>query len=380
MNPLEKLEQLGQSIWLDYLSRDFIEDGSLKKSLETDSVRGVTSNPSIFEKAIGHSAEYDKQIGEILKSGETDARKIFRKLAVRDIQNACDVLRPVYDATAGHDGFVSMEVSPDLALETEKTIQEARELWSAIAKPNLMIKVPGTKEGLPAIRKLIGEGINVNITLLFARPVYEQVANAYIEGLEALPRERDLGTVASVASFFVSRIDTKIDEWIEDKLKSGSEDQAKLKSLLGKVAIASAKLAYEQYKKIFSGERWAALAKRGARPQRLLWASTGTKNKAYSDVLYIETLIGPNTVNTVPVETLDAYRDHGKPEQTLEKDVDQARQVLDDLKQVGLSIDRATDELVDEGVGKFDDAANKLYAAIRDKAAKLSGADSKAAQ
>ena len=371
---------MGQSVWLDYLSRNFIEDGSLKKTMAEDGVKGVTSNPSIFEKAIGHSSEYDKQIAQILKAGESDPKRIFRHLAVRDIQNGCDVLRPVYDATQGADGFVSMEVAPDLAHDTDATIKEARELWQAIARPNLMIKVPATKEGLPAIRDLTGDGINVNITLLFARPVYERVANAYIEGLEMLPRERDLSRVSSVASFFVSRIDTKVDGWIEDKIKAGSEEKGKLESLLGKVAIANAKLAYEQYKKLFSGERWSALAKRGARPQRLLWASTSTKNKAYSDVLYVETLIGPNTINTMPPETLEAYRDHGKPEATLEQNIDQARQTLDEFKQVGLSLDRATDELTVEGVEKFEEAATKLFAAIREKSAKLSGTAANAAE
>lgn len=373
MNPVKKLEDFGQSVWLDFLARKFLADGSFQKLIDEDGIKGVTSNPSIFEKAIGHSEDYDDQIHATLRSGQTDSKTVFRALAVQDIQKAADILRPIYDKTKGADGFASYEVSPDLAGDTDGTIREARELWKVLARPNVMIKVPATQAGLPAIKQLTSEGINVNITLLFSRHVYAQVAEAYIAGLEAAPKNRDLSNISSVASFFVSRIDTKIDEWIEERLKNATpQDRPLLEGLRGKVAIANAKLAYEHYKKVFSGSRWDALAKRCARPQRLLWASTGTKNKAYSDVLYVDTLIGQNTVNTLPLETIEAYRDHGKPASTIEQDVEGAKTVLGDLERMGISLDRATDELVEEGVEKFAEAAQKLDTALKSKIKKFS--------
>ncbi|HSZ74933.1 MAG TPA: bifunctional transaldolase/phosoglucose isomerase [Rhizomicrobium sp.] len=374
MNRLHQLEKFGQSIWLDNLSRALLRTGGLKKLIDEDGVKGVTSNPSIFEKAIGHSDDYDDAIADLLKRGSPDAGVIFRALAVKDIQDAADTLRGVYDATSGADGFVSMEVSPYIAMDTDATIAEARSLWHAVGRDNLMIKVPATKAGVPAIEVLIGDGINVNITLLFARDMYEAVANAYLKGLETLARKRDLKKIASVASFFVSRIDSLADKEIEAKLKTvQGEDTARLKGLLGKTAIANAKLAYEQYKRLFSGARWDALATKGARSQRLLWASTSTKNKAYRDVMYVETLIGQATVNTIPPETLDAFRDHGEAASTLETHIDEAKQVLADLEREGISLDKITDALVDDGVAKFADAADKLYGAIAAKREKILG-------
>ncbi|HEY5239025.1 MAG TPA: bifunctional transaldolase/phosoglucose isomerase [Rhizomicrobium sp.] len=373
MNRLRQLEKFGQSVWLDNLSRSLIQTGGLKKLIDEDGVKGVTSNPSIFEKSIGHSTDYDGAIADLLKGGTPDAGAIFRALAVKDIQDAADILRGVYDATGGADGFVSMEVSPYIAMDTQATIAEARELWHAVGRDNLMVKVPATKAGIPAIETLIGEGININITLLFAREMYGAVANAYLSGLETLAKSCDLKKIASVASFFVSRIDTLADKDIEEKLKSATGDIARLEALRGKVAIANAKLAYEQYTHLFSGARWDALVAKGARPQRLLWASTSTKNIAYRDVMYVETLIGPDTVNTIPPETLDAFRDHGEAARTLDEGVDDARQVLDDLEREGISLDKITDELVEDGVQKFAEAADKLYGAIAAKREKILG-------
>jgi transaldolase/glucose-6-phosphate isomerase len=368
MNSLTELSQFGQSIWLDYLSRAFIRDGKLKQLIDRDGIRGVTSNPAIFEKAIGHSSDYDDQIAELVSQGETDPARIFRALSVADIKAACDVLLPVYRQTKGDDGFVSIEVTPDLANDTDATIAQARELWAAIARSNLMIKVPATDAGLPAIRDLTAEGISVNITLLFARDMYQRVAEAYIEGLERRAAEHDLSGIASVASFFVSRIDSMADEEIEQKFTdAGETDRAALQRARGRTAIANAKLAYREFKHIFSGPRWKALAARGARPQRLLWASTGTKNKAYSDVLYVETLIGAQTVNTLPLETMDAWRDHGKPAATLETCMTESEAILDGLERAGISLSRITTALTADGVKKFEEAADKLYAAIRDK-------------
>ncbi len=372
MNHLKKLESLGQSVWLDYLSRKLIRSGELDRMIRDDGISGITSNPSIFEKAIGQSDEYDDQIRELAGSGMRDPRAVFRGLAVRDIQDAADRLASVYRATNGADGYISHEVSPDLADDTEGTIREARESWSLIGRPNVMIKVPATDAGLPAICRLTADGLNINITLLFSRDVYRKVADAFIEGLGQ--RKGDLGRIASVASFFVSRIDTRVDNAIGEKLKSVSgERRATLENLRGKIAIANAKLAYEMYKEIFSGPRWAPLKARGARPQRLLWASTSTKNRAYSDVLYVEALIGRDTVNTLPPETLEAYLDHGSPEPRIEQDLAAARADLAALGESGISLDRATDELTREGVDAFAASANRLHAALRAKMAAFSG-------
>src|SRR5450432_872644 len=377
MNPVKALENHGQAVWLDFLARGFVAKGDLKKLIDTDGVKGVTSNPSIFEKAIGSSDEYDGAIGRALKKGDRPVAELFEHLAIEDIQHAADVLRPVYDQLKGDDGFVSLEVSPYLAMDTRGTIAEAERLWKDVKRKNLMVKVPATPEGLPAIQHLIGEGISINITLLFSREVYVQVAKAYLAGLEKYDAGGgDPSHVASVASFFVSRIDSAVDKQLDEKIAKANDptEKERLAALKGKVAIANAKLAYQDYKRLFSGPRWDKLKAKGAKPQRLLWASTGTKNKDYSDVLYVEELIGPDTVNTVPPATLDAFRDHGKPRDSLEENVEQAEQVLTDLDRSGISLDSITAELVKDGVKQFADAADKLYGAVAHKrAASLGG-------
>jgi transaldolase/glucose-6-phosphate isomerase len=377
MNPVKALENHGQSVWLDFLARGFVAKGDLQKLIETDGVKGVTSNPSIFEKAIGSSDEYDGAIAKALKNGDRPVAELFEELAVEDIQHAADVLRPVYDQLKGTDGFVSLEVSPYLATDTKGTIAEAERLWKDVGRKNLMVKVPATPEGLPAIQQLIGEGISINITLLFSQKVYIQVAEAYLAGLEkVVARGGDPSRVASVASFFVSRIDSAVDKQLDEKIARANDPSEKdrLAALKGKVAVANAKLAYQEYKHLFSGPRWEKLAAKGARPQRLLWASTGTKNKDYSDVLYVEELIGPNTVNTMPPATLEAFRDHGKPRDSLEENIEDAKRVLVELEKSGISLDAITAELVKDGVKLFADAADKLYGAVAHKRATVLGA------
>jgi transaldolase / glucose-6-phosphate isomerase len=376
MNPVKALENHGQAVWLDFLARGFVAKGDLKRLIDSDGVKGVTSNPSIFEKAIDSSDEYDAPIGQALKKGDRPVAELFEHLAVEDIHHAADVLRPVYDHVAGHDGFVSLEVSPYLAMDTKGTVAEAERLWKEVDRKNLMVKVPATAPGLPAIEHLIGEGININITLLFSQKVYVKVAEAYLAGLEKyIAKGGDPSHVASVASFFVSRIDTAVDKQLNDKIARANDptEKQRLTALKGKVAIANAKLAYQEFKRLFSGARWDRLAAKGARPQRLLWASTGTKNKDYSDVLYVEELIGPNTVNTMPPATLDAFRDHGKPRDSLEENVEEAKQVLAELDKSGISLDEITAELVKDGVKLFADAADKLYGAVAHKRAAVLG-------
>jgi len=377
MNPVKALENHGQAVWLDFLARGFVAKGDLKALIDSDGVKGVTSNPAIFEKAIGSSDEYDGPIGQALKKGDRPIADLFEALAIEDIQHAADVLRPVYDALKGDDGFVSLEVSPYLAMDTKGTIVEAERLWKDVKRKNLMVKVPATPEGLPAIEHLIGEGISINITLLFSQAVYREVAEAYIAGLEKYVAEGgDPSHVASVASFFVSRIDSSVDKQLDEKIAKANDpsEKERLSALKGKVAIANAKMAYQDYKHLFAGPRWDKLAAKGAKPQRLLWASTGTKNKDYSDVLYVEELIGPNTVNTVPPATLDAFRDHGKLRDSLEENVEDARRVLEELEKSGISLDAITEELVKDGVKLFADAADKLYGAVAQKrAASLGG-------
>jgi len=378
MNLVKELENHGQSVWLDFLARGFVARGELKKLIDTDGVKGVTSNPSIFEKAIGSSDEYDGSIDSALKKGDRPVADLFEQLAVEDIQHAADVLRPVYDRLNGHDGFVSLEVSPYLAMDTKGTIAEARRLWKDVHRKNLMVKVPATAEGLPAIEQLTGEGLSINITLLFSQEVYIEVAEAYLAGLEKyVAGGGDPSHVASVASFFVSRIDTAVDKQLDEKIARANDpnEKERLAALKGKVAIANAKLAYREYKRLFSGARWEKLEAMGARPQRLLWASTGTKNKEYSDVLYVDGLIGPNTINTMPPATLEAFRDHGKPRDTLEENVDEAEHVLAELERSGISLDAITAELVRDGVRLFADSADKLYGAVAHKRATVLGGE-----
>jgi len=373
MNRLKQLEQLGQSVWLDFLSRELVTTGGVAKLIAEDGIGGMTSNPAIFQKSLSQGTAYDADIKKFVEQG-LDVEQIFRKLSIKDIQNAADALKPVYERTKHADGFISIEVSPYLAMDTKATMAEAKSLWAEIARPNLMIKVPGTDAGVPAVRDLIGAGLNINITLLFACEAYRRVAMAYIEGLEMRPQDEDLSGIASVASFFVSRIDTMADDRINKKLQDepGKDGQA-LANIRGKVAIANAKLAYQMFKEMFSGPRWEKLAKRGARPQRLLWASTGTKNKDYPDTLYVDTLIGPQTVNTMPPETMDAFRDHGTPKSTIETDIEGAKKVLATLDKAGISLDDITDELVVDGVQKFAEAADKLYSQLSDKRTKILG-------
>jgi transaldolase / glucose-6-phosphate isomerase len=364
-NAVAALRQHGQSVWLDFIRRSLISGGELAHLVSEDGLGGVTSNPAIFQKVIDGSNDYASAIEEIV-AGEPGlaAKDVYERLAVKDIQDAADVLRPVYDRTSTRDGYVSLEVSPELARDTEGTLLEARRLWKQVARPNVMIKVPATPEGIPAIRTLIAEGINVNVTLLFARAAYEAVAQAFLEGLEARAgKGQPLASVASVASFFVSRIDSAVDALIEEKVKAGG-DAARLEALLGKVAIANAKLAYQSYKKIFAGPRWAALQQKGAQTQRVLWASTGTKNPHYRDVLYVEELVGPDTVDTVPPETLAAFRDHGRVRNSLEEDVAGAEKVLADLEAAGIPLARVTEDLLADGLKKFVEPFTKLLQAV----------------
>ncbi len=366
-NPLQALLTYGQSMWLDYIRRDLITSGKLKTMIEEDGLRGMTSNPSIFEKAIGESSLYDDMLKELATRQDLNATGRFEQIAIRDIQDAADVLRPVYESSKFRDGYVSLEVSPLLALKTQETIDEARRLWKTVNRENVMIKIPGTAEGLPAIRQAIGEGININVTLLFSQEVYERVAEAYIAGLEDLAkRGGNLKKMASVASFFISRIDSLVDSMINEKLKavSNGQQEAMLKSLLGKVAIANGKLTYLRYQRLFSGPRWQALASQGAQTQRVLWASTSTKNPAYRDVMYVEELIGPDTVNTMPPATIDAFRDHGRVRNSMTEDVAGAQNVMDNLARTGISIKEVTSKLTEDGVKLFADAFHKLLAAV----------------
>ncbi|MFZ0322169.1 MAG: transaldolase [Candidatus Sulfotelmatobacter sp.] len=366
-NPLKALLGYGQSMWLDYIRRDLLTTGKLKTMIAEDGLRGMTSNPSIFEKAIGDSHLYDDMLKSLASQPDLDATSRYEKIAIRDIQDAADALKPVYQSSEFRDGYVSLEVSPLLAMETQKTLEEARRLWKTVGRENVMIKVPGTAEGIPAIRQLIGEGININVTLLFAQEVYEKVAEAYVAGLEDLAkRGGNPKKMAGVASFFISRIDTLIDSMIEDKLKitTDAQQQTLLKSLLGKVAIANGKLTYQRYQHIFSGPRWEALSAKGAQTQRVLWASTSTKNPAYRDVMYVEELIGPDTVDTMPPATVDAFRDHGQLRNSLTEDVAGAQKVMDDLAKAGISIGEVTTKLTNDGVKLFADAFHKLLAVV----------------
>jgi transaldolase/glucose-6-phosphate isomerase len=363
-NPLKGLLAYGQSPWMDYVRRDLLTGGGLQKMIADDGLRGMTSNPSIFEKAIVESDLYS----DILNSAEAkslDAKAVYEKIAIRDVQDACDIFKSVYQATHRRDGYVSLEVSPLLANDTNGTLEEARRLWKSIGRENLMIKVPGTPEGVPAVRKLLEEGLNINITLLFAQSAYEQVAEAFFAALEArVLKGMDISHSASVASFFVSRIDTLVDSKVAELSKTAAgEKKNLLASVEGKVAIANAKLTYKKYQELYNTPRWKALAAKGAQTQRLLWASTSTKNKKYPDVLYVEELIGADTVDTIPPATFDAFRDHGKLRPSLTEDVPGAAKVMDNLAKGGISMREVTDKLVVDGVKLFADAFTKLLEA-----------------
>jgi transaldolase / glucose-6-phosphate isomerase len=364
-NPLKALLAYGQSPWMDYIRRDLLTSGGLKKYIEDDGLRGMTSNPAIFEKAIVGSDLYS----DILNSPDAkklDAKALFERIAVRDVQNACDIFAAVYKETNRRDGFVSIEVSPYLAKDTKGTIEEARRLWKSVNRPNVMVKVPATPEGIPAIRQLLEEGLNINITLLFAQSAYEQVAEAFLAALEArVQKGQDISHIASVASFFVSRIDTLVDSRVEESLKTTADaaQRALLESVRGKVAIANAKLTYKKYQELFGGARSKALAAEGAQTQRLLWASTSTKNPKYRDVIYVEELIGADTVDTIPPATFDAFRDHGKLRASLTEDLESARRTMENLAQARISMKDVTDKLLVEGVKLFADAFKQLLEA-----------------
>ena len=364
-NPLKGLLAYGQSPWMDYVRRDLLTSGNLQKMIQEDGLMGMTSNPTIFEKAITSSKDY----ADILESPEAkklDAKGLFEKIAIRDVQDACDIFKPVYQQSKRRDGYVSLEVAPTLAHDTQATIDEARRLWKSVNRENVMIKVPGTKEGLPAIRQLLEEGLNINITLLFAQSVYEQVAEAFFAALESrVKKGQDVSHIASVASFFVSRIDTLIDSQIDAALKTETDAnrRALLTSLHGKIAMANAKLTYRKYQELVGGSRWKALAAKGAQPQRLLWASTSTKNPKYRDVIYVEELIGADTVDTIPPATFDAFRDHGRLRPSLTENVDEAAKTMASLEKAGISMKQVTEQLVVDGVRLFADAFKQLLEA-----------------
>jgi transaldolase/glucose-6-phosphate isomerase len=364
-NPLKGLLAYGQSPWMDYIRRDLLTTGELKRYIDDDGLRGMTSNPAIFEKAIVGSSLY----ADILTSPDAKkltAKGLFDKIATRDVQDACDIFKPIYSETKRRDGYVSHEVSPDLANDTQATIEEARRLWKTVNRPNVMIKIPATAEGIPAIRQTLEEGLNINITLLFAQSSYEQVAEAFLAALEArAAKGQDISHIASVASFFVSRIDTLVDSQIDEKLKNASKAAQKtlLEGILGKIAIANAKLTYKKYQELFGGPRWKKLAAKGAQTQRLLWASTSTKNPKYRDVVYVEELIGADTVDTIPPATFDAFRDHGKLRPSLTENVEAAAKTMADLAKTGISMKEVTDKLLVDGVKLFSDAFTQLLAA-----------------
>lgn len=369
-NPLKRLESLGQSIWLDYIRQDLITSGELQKLIDDDGLRGMTSNPAIFEKAIAESSLYDDEIKKMAPKGK-NVNDIYEAISQQDVQHAADVFRPLYEGTSGKDGYVSLEVNPHLAHNTKGTIQEGRRLWSLLNRPNVLIKVPATTEGLIAIRQLISDGINVNVTLLFSLNRYREVAEAYIEGLEArVAKRKTIDQISSVASFFLSRIDTLIDPKLEKIMETEGKKKEMAKEAHGEVAISSARLAYQIYKEVFGSDRFKKLEEKGARAQRLLWASTSNKNPAYSNVKYIEALIGENTVNTVPPQTIDAYRNHGDPKLSIELYVSHATRILASLPKIGIDLDQVTQQLEDEGILKFNEPFDKLMEAIEKKSGK----------
>src|SRR6266516_1540674 len=368
-NPLLQLKEYGQSVWYDNIDRAQLVSGQFKRLLDEDGVVGVTANPTIFQKSVSHGDAYDEQMTQLIKEGKSTS-EIYEALVVQDICTVADILRPIYDTTYGQDGYVSREVSPDLAHDTEGTLSEVRRFWKLVNRPNLLIKIPGTPEGLPAIRQALTEGININITLIFSIETYRQVVDAYLSALEDRNAEgKDISHIASVASFFVSRVDTLVDKLLEDKIKatSDSAEQQKLKALEGKAAIANARLVYQDFKQIFNTPRFETLKHSGAHLQRPLWASTSTKNPAYRDVLYAEELIGPNTVDTMPLETIENFRDHGRVRLSIEDNLEEAHQVLDALEKIGIHYDQVTQQLQDEGVQKFADSFHALFEGIAEK-------------
>ncbi len=376
-NPIFQIEQnYGQSIWMDNLSRTLFESGELKKLIEERGVVGITSNPAIFEKAIVGNAIYDADIEAGIRDGKS-VQEIYESLVFDDIRHACDILRPVYESSNGLDGYVSIEVPPIIANDTEKTIEEARRYFSQIGRENVMIKIPGTTAGLPAVEQVISEGINVNVTLLFSVDSYVETAWSYIRGLEKRAAQgEDISNIASVASFFLSRIDNNIDARIDKKLAQGSdriEKKAKLEAVKGKIAIANAKIAYQKYKEIIQSDRWKALAEKGAKVQRLLWASTSTKNPEYSDVMYVDELIGPDTVNTLPPNTIEACADHCSPANRVETGVEEAYNLMESLKDpdIDINIDEVMDELLDDGIDKFVKPFESLMSSLQEKVQKL---------
>lgn len=370
---VELYDKQGQSPWLDFIRRNMLHDGGLKRYIDEDGIRGVTANPTIFAQAIGAGDDYDAQIADLARQGIAPA-DMFERIAIDDIRDAADLLRPVYDSSNGGDGYVSIEVSPDKAFQTQPTIDEAKRWWANIDRPNLLIKIPATSEGIPAIEECIAAGISINITLIFAISFYERVMEAYIRGIERrVAAGQDVSRVHSVASFFVSRVDTATDKRIDAKIAGATNetDRAKLQSLLGKAAVANAKIAYERFAAVFGAERFKKLAAAGARSQRPLWASTGTKNKAYSDILYIQELIGPDTVNTMPPATIDAFRDHGVARRTIDVGVAEAHAVMRDLAAAGISIDEVTDELQRDGVAAFSKSFQEINTITAEKASML---------
>src|SRR5208283_1006053 len=361
-NPLAGLLSYGQSVWLDFIRRSLITSGELERLVEEDGLRGVTSNPSIFEKAIVGSNDY-QDILMSPKYRDFDAKAVYEEIAIRDVQDAADILRPIYDSSKARDGYVSLEVAPTLAHDTEGTLDEARRLWKSVGRPNLMVKVPATPEGIPAIRQLISEGVNVNVTLLFAQSAYEQVAEAFIRGLEDRQASgQEVRNIASVASFFISRIDSAIDALLTAKIKASTDtsERSGLTGLLGKIAIANAKITYQRAREIYSTTRWKQLSARGAQSQRLLWASTSTKNPAYRDVIYVEELIGADTVNTIPPATFNSFREHGELRKSLTEDLEGAVSAMDGLAKVGISMKEVTDKLLVEGIQQFATAFDQL--------------------
>lgn len=368
-NPLLELKTLGQSVWYDNIDRAQLVSGQFKRLMDEDGVVGVTANPTIFEKSISSGHAYDEQISQLVKEGKTTS-DIYEAIVIQDIRTVADLLRPIYDSTGGQDGYVSLEVSPDLAYNTQGTIAEARRFWQLVDRPNLMIKIPATPEGIPAVYETLRSGVNVNITLIFSIEVYRQVADAYQRALEDRNAQgKDIRTLASVASFFVSRVDTLVDKVLDARIKASSDpaQQQELKALQGKAAIANARLVYQDFKKIFGTQRFETLRHAGAHVQRPLWASTSTKNPAYRDILYAEELIGPNTVDTMPLETINNFRDHGRVRCSIEDDVAGAKQTLDELEKLGIHYHQVTQQLLDEGVQKFADSFHQLIAGIEGK-------------